>query len=325
MCWNANSLNVLVVQIGFLADLRNPLAWERPSSRHYGKVLELAEEADRLGAGAIFLGEHHLTEDGYIPQPLIFAAAVAARTKRIRVGPGVLIAPFRHPLHIAEEAAIVDVLSGGRLELGLGAGYVPREFEAFGVDRASRFRALDHAVVEVRRLLSDVVTPRPVQERVPIWCGYIGAGARRAGLLGEGLLSMQPAYLQPYLEGLAAGGHDPASARMAGLVNVVVSTDPERVVARIQPHVEHHSTTYAKYREEAEVWEGRDPAPAVSVMLSIEYKVMTPEDAVSFIRTITDGLPVAYVIPWLSIGGMPDDVVEEHVTLTASQVAPALA
>jgi alkanesulfonate monooxygenase SsuD/methylene tetrahydromethanopterin reductase-like flavin-dependent oxidoreductase (luciferase family) len=314
------------MQIGFLADVRNPPPWERPWPRHYGRTLEIIEEADRLGAAAIFLGEHHLTADGYMPQSLTFAAAIAARTKRIRIGAGVVLAPLRHPLHIAEQAAVVDILSDGRMELGLGAGYVPAEFAAFGVDRADRFKLLDHAIAEVRRLLSEVVSPRPVQQRLPIWCGYFGKGARRAGRMGEGLLTIQRACLQPYLEGLAEGGHDPGDARMASPMDLIVCDDPERTIAHLQPHIDYQAGAYSALRDQGDLADGREASTGLKGGSADvgSYKVLTPEDAVAFIRKATEGLPVTYLLPGLSVGGMPDELVERHVTLVATKVAPAL-
>jgi alkanesulfonate monooxygenase SsuD/methylene tetrahydromethanopterin reductase-like flavin-dependent oxidoreductase (luciferase family) len=309
------------VKIGFLVDLRNPQPWARPWPRHYGRTLELIEEAERLGAAGIFMGEHHLTDAGYVPQPLTFAAAVAARTTTVRVGTSVLLAPIRHPMHIAEQAAVVDVLSGGRVELGLGAGYAPREFEAFGVARSERFQRLDRTVAEVRRLLDEVVTPRPVQERVPIWCGYYGIGARRAGRLGEGVMSLVPQALEPYREGLVEGGHDPASARMAGTLDILVHDDPERAAAQFAPHIEEHGGAYTEMINGARAADGLPPMP----LGIITSRLMTPDDAVAAIRAQTDGLPAEYGFPWLTVGGMPDDLVERHMTLMLTKVAPALA
>jgi alkanesulfonate monooxygenase SsuD/methylene tetrahydromethanopterin reductase-like flavin-dependent oxidoreductase (luciferase family) len=312
------------LQIGLLADLRNPAPWEKPGVQHVGRTLELIEEAERLGAAAVFLGEHHLTPDGYLPQPLTFAAAVAARTNRVRVGTSVVIAGLRHPLHIAEEAALVDLLSGGRLELGLGAGYVPGEFEAFGVERGDRFRLLDQAAAEVRRLLDEVVRPRPVQDPLPIWCGYFGAGARRAGLLGAGLLSLQRGCLDGYLDGLVAGGHDLATARMAGPLDLLVTADPERTRARAQPHLDQHAAGYARFQEQVAHAEGR-AVRYVGTAAGENFKVLTPAETVAHIHHVTDGLPVAYVTPWLTLGGLPDDIVEEHLRLLLTGVAPAFA
>jgi alkanesulfonate monooxygenase SsuD/methylene tetrahydromethanopterin reductase-like flavin-dependent oxidoreductase (luciferase family) len=311
------------VQIGLLVDLRNPAPWERPGSEHVGRSLELIEEAERLGAAAIFLGEHHLTPDGYLPQPLTFAAAVAARTKRVRIGTSVVLAGLRHPLHLAEEAALVDLLSGGRLELGLGAGYVPAEFEAFGVAREERFRLLDQTAAEVRRLLDEVVRPRPVQDPLPIWCGYFGVGARRAGLLGAGLLSLQRGCLDGYVEGLVAGGHDPSTARMAGPLDLLVAADPERTRARAQPHIDQHAAGYARFQEQVAHAEGRE-VRYVGTAAGENFKVLTPAEAVAHIHGVTDGLPAAYVLPWLTLGGLPDDIVEEHLRLLVTEVAPAL-
>ena len=174
-------------------------------------------EAERLGAGAAWFTEHHGFPDGYLPQPLVLAAATAARTSRLRVGTAVLLAPLRHPRHIAEEAALVDLVSGGRLELGIGAGYAAGEFEAFGADLGGRFRATEGAATEIARLLAaGEVSPAPVQDPLPLWLGYRGPrGARRAGRLGAGLLSLDRRLLAPYRAGLAEGGHDPdADARM---------------------------------------------------------------------------------------------------------------
>ena len=177
--------------LGLYFDFRNPEPWRRDPGDYYGWHLDLMEEADRKGIGAVWVTEHHFVEDDYLPQPLTALAAIAARTSQCRLGTGVVIAPLAHPVAIAEQAALVDVISKGRLELGLGAGYVAPEFEAFDVELAERYRATDHALAEVGRLFAEgVCTPGPVQDPVPIWAGYLGpVGARRAGKLGVGLMT----------------------------------------------------------------------------------------------------------------------------------------
>src|SRR5437868_899465 len=109
-------------------DLRNPPRWSRPWADHYAHALELVEEGERLGASSAWLTEHHFFDDGYLPQCLTFAAAVAARTKRLRIGTAVLLLPLHPPLEVAEQAAVVDIMSGGRLDLGLGLGYRKPEY-----------------------------------------------------------------------------------------------------------------------------------------------------------------------------------------------------
>ena len=124
---------------------------------------------------------NHLFSDDYVAAPLTFLAAVAARTSRVRLGTAVVLAPLHNAVEIAEQAAMVDLISGGRLDLGLGTGYRVPEYELFGADLRRRYAQTDAKAKEVRRLLSPV-TSHPVQAEVPIWMGYQGPkGARRAG------------------------------------------------------------------------------------------------------------------------------------------------
>jgi hypothetical protein len=141
--------------------------------------------------------------------------------------------------------------------------------------------------------------------------------------MGEGLLSMQRACLPAYQEGLAAGGHDPARARMAGPLDQIVTDDPERTRALLQPHIDYQASAYAVFQDKVARAEGREPFYGGSSSAG-HYQVLTPQGAIDFIRDATAGLPVAYVTPWLSVGGMPDKLVEEHITLTTTKVAPAL-
>lgn len=146
-----------MVNVGIYLDLRNPAEWRQDWARLYGFTLELCEEADRLGVHSIWTTEHHGFDDGYLSQPLTMAAAIAARTKRARIGTGVTIAPLRHPAHLAEEAAIVDLVSGGRLELGIGTGYRLPEYELF--DRADALGPGSRRPTRVRARSADCGTP----------------------------------------------------------------------------------------------------------------------------------------------------------------------
>lgn len=314
-------------------DLRNPPGWRRPWAEHYATALELVAEAERLGAESVWASEHHFFDDGYLTQPLTFLAAVAARTTRVRLGTAVVLGALRHPRHLAEEAAIVDLVSGGRLELGIGAGYRRREYEAFDADITRRMTLTDRATATVRDLLwGGELLPPPVQQRLPIWLGYQGPqGARRAGRLGVGLLSIKPELLSPYTEGLAEAGHDPTAARMGGVVDLVVADDPERTAAEIAPYYAHQRDSYA--RTHVEDGDGPPPPPSDPELLIAEMlrpdsprlRVCSVDDAVTLLRARTVGLPVEHVYLWGSIAGMPDHVVERHVELAFGRVGPQLA
>jgi probable F420-dependent oxidoreductase len=167
----------------------------------FEETLRECERAEAVGFDSIWLGEHHNNPVLY-PAPLIGLAAVASRTRSIRLGTGVLLLPLYHPMMVAEEGAMVDMISGGRLILGVGAGYAPEEFAAFGYSLKERGSRLEESAALLHRLWTEenvthhgkhyrmdnaTVAPRPVQQpRPPIWFGaWAGPAIRRAARLGD--------------------------------------------------------------------------------------------------------------------------------------------
>ena len=318
----------MAFQIGLFVDGRNPRAWRRPWREHYPKLVEIAAEADELGADCVWLTEHHGFDDGYLTQPLVLAAAIAARTRRTRIGTAVTLAPIRHPLHLAEEAAVVDLLSDGRLELGIGAGYIPNEFELFGVDMGTRFTDLDDTYRQLRELFDRPgISPPPLQEHLPVWLGYgQRVGARKAGRLGAPLLSMRRSVAAAYLEGLAEGGHDPSRARLAGDVDIVVADDPEAAWPRIAPHYLHQLNSYNQGagRPLHQLEDLGDRRGEGRVRVVVHLTVLTVDEAVADVRARTAGLPVEHVYTWSTVAEMPDDLAARHRELWLGPVRDAL-
>jgi alkanesulfonate monooxygenase SsuD/methylene tetrahydromethanopterin reductase-like flavin-dependent oxidoreductase (luciferase family) len=324
------------VKIGVWFDLRNPPGWRQDPARLYAFNLELCEEAERLGADSLWFSEHHRFEDGYLPQPLTFAAAAAARTTRVRLGTGILVAPLRKTAQLAEEAVVVDIISGGRLELGLGAGYRIPEFELFDIDFTARYRTLDHQVSELRRLWGDEggnsLTPAPVQPKLPIWLGYQGPkGARRAGRMGEGLLTLAKTSWPHYRDGLAEGGHDQSTARMAGGIQAYVTDDPERDWPRVAPHIAYAQDSYRRYMVEGTGHpvprpvdperlraKGPDDGPLSYFLFG------SPEHVAKEILAYTGDAPVQTVWLGASIAGLPEDLAVRHVQAICTRLRPLL-
>lgn len=311
-----------MTKLGLYFDVRNPPQWRRPYPELYERTLELCVRADRAGMHRIWLTEHHGFDDGYLPQPLTLAAAIAARTERVRLGTAVLLAGLRHPVQLAEEAAIVDIISDGRLDLGVGTGYRPTEFALFGIDDSKRFAAVESAVREIVRLWDEeIVTPRPVQDPMSMWGGFFGPrGARFAGELGMGLLAIDPRLLEPYRAGLEAGGRPADTARMAGVLSVVLADDPEAAWPRIAPHVAYQADSYNRHAimgTDQNPFPPADPERMRNPKPGHEPRVVvaTPDDAAAFIRRRVAGLPVEEVFIWATIGAMPDDVVDRHLEL----------
>ena len=131
-----------------------PAELPRTVGRFYDELLEQVEAAEALGFDSFWIAEHHFHEYGAIPSPPVWLAAAARRTRRIRLGAAVVVLPFRNPLLVAEEYAMVDVLSGGRLNLGTGSGYLRHEFEGFGVDPAEKRERFDEALEVLLRAWS---------------------------------------------------------------------------------------------------------------------------------------------------------------------------
>jgi alkanesulfonate monooxygenase SsuD/methylene tetrahydromethanopterin reductase-like flavin-dependent oxidoreductase (luciferase family) len=182
-----------------------PRELPRTAAQFYAELLEQVEAADRMGFDSFWIAEHHFHEYGGIPRPPIWLAAAAQRTHRIRLGAAVVVLPFDNPLRVAEDYAMVDILSDGRLNLGVGSGYLKHEYEGFGVEMEERRERFDealevllqawtgarfsfegkyHRVTEVQLNVVPVQKPRP-----PIWIAIfrhesaLAAGRKRLPIM----------------------------------------------------------------------------------------------------------------------------------------------
>lgn len=161
-------------------------SWPEAAPSHQGRIYQEAVEqiqyAEALGFDAVWLAEHHFTRFGVVPSALPFATYVAARTKTIRIGLGVSVLTFHHPVFTAEEAAMLDVLSNGRLDFGVGRGQVVYEYNNFRVDyesRSQRFQEIVDIILGLwqtpgftyhglyYRVDDMTITPTPVQQPHP--------------------------------------------------------------------------------------------------------------------------------------------------------------
>src|SRR5436309_8333911 len=168
--------------------------------QEYREIVDLARLAETLGFESVWVSEHHGAGDGYMSSLLPTLAALAAATEHIKLGTGVMLTPFHHPLRLAEDAATVDLISGGRLILGLGLGWREEEFRMFGVPLRERVRRTVEAIDVLRRAWTGerfsyegrvyrydrvMITPAPERPKggtIPIWLGgSVQPGIQRAG------------------------------------------------------------------------------------------------------------------------------------------------
>jgi len=163
-------------------------AYERSVPELYAQVLEQGELADRLGYDTFFVAEHHFHEYGAVPNPAVFLSSLAQRTKRIRLGPAISILPFHHPLTVAENYAMLDILSHGRLVLGVGSGYLAHEFSGYEIDPLEKRDRFDEHLTVLKKALSGerfshrgkfiscesvALNVRPLQKEVPLYVAIL--------------------------------------------------------------------------------------------------------------------------------------------------------
>ncbi len=237
--------------------------------REYERLIEQCEAADELGYEAVFLAEHHFSRVGMCPDALMVALAIAQRTKKIRIGTAICIMPFHNPVRLAEQAALVDVLSGGRLELGVGRGSQPREFQGFDVSPTESREKMREGIAVMTRLLEGErltfrgnhyscvdaeIFPKPVQKpRPPVWLAgtspetYAFAGENGFNIMASGTFKGPEAYLEKmalFREAVKNRGGDPDDYPAIMAHHVHVCDDPERAWRQIEPS----ESWYLSYR-----------------------------------------------------------------------------
>lgn len=212
----------------------------------YRDHLEEAVLAEALGFDCVWVSEHHFSPDCWNPSPFTFLAAVAARTERVRLGTYVLLLPLHNPLRIAEDVAVLDNLSGGRVDLGVGVGSSPEEFRTFGIPVENRLGRTFEALRLIERCFTGdafshegkyynfpnvQLTTRPVQlPGPPILVAAMGEQsvewtARR----GYGMAAGAGRGHDKYLAALRRYGHDPATCDIASVpIRLHVATSREQ-------------------------------------------------------------------------------------------------
>jgi alkanesulfonate monooxygenase SsuD/methylene tetrahydromethanopterin reductase-like flavin-dependent oxidoreductase (luciferase family) len=322
---------------GLWYDFRNPDP-QRRFSDFYAEALDQIAWAEQRGLGSVWLTEHHFCADGYSPSPFVLGSAIAQRTTRMRIGTNLIVAPLHDPVRLAEDAATLSLLSGGRFDLGVGQGYWAREFAAFGRELRHRPSLLEEGVEVIRlawsgsaegysgrRYRLPPVAVMPVPEQPPRL--LVGAMAEvaieRAARIADGFLSTQNAHQPAYLAAVERLGRPVAEARIYAGQWAIVADDPEEVWSRIGRHALYQLNEYiawGAFGPPDETPRFTDPA---QILAAGAYQLMDAEMAVTELTALLRERPqIKDVHFWAQLPGEPVDSGSERIQFLASKVAP---
>jgi alkanesulfonate monooxygenase SsuD/methylene tetrahydromethanopterin reductase-like flavin-dependent oxidoreductase (luciferase family) len=323
-----------VTRFGLRYDLRR-LADGPSHAELYAACIEQCAWGDRLGFSTIMISEHHIAPSGYMPAPIVLGGAIAARTRNVRIRISSLVAPLHNPLRLAEDLAVLDVISNGRLEPVLSGGYVGDEFEALGTSLAARADYMEEIVPFLRRAWAGEtvawrdgppvrISTLPVQRpHVPIWMGGASkAAARRAARHAD---VFQPARAELYAEYLAelARLGKPAPAPGPRQMMAWVAEDPDAFWAKFAPYALNENNEYGRWWARWNAWNGYvETADADELKAARRYPVYTPDELVTAARALG---PDGFVMLHPMSGGLDPDVAWQSLELVERQVLPALA
>ncbi len=310
----------------------------------FRQALEEAVLGEELGLDSVWLEEHHSIRNHYWASPLMALAGIAARTSRIELGTDIVVLPFYHPVRIAEDVTMLDVISNGRVIFGAAIGYRPPEFELYGIgidERGARYvemlkimRALwTQDRVEFHGKFFNVlgsIEPKPVRVP-PVWLGGWGElSLKRAATLGDAWVPGPTAHLdkllaaqQQYRDCLRAAGKDPASVPTPLTREVVIAETRERAWELAEKHL------LINYRDEygGGTWKhpliGATDATPVNQLQALaqdRFIVGNPDDCVARIRRFKETFGVDHLICRLYFPGMPHEHILDELRLLAKHV-----
>jgi alkanesulfonate monooxygenase SsuD/methylene tetrahydromethanopterin reductase-like flavin-dependent oxidoreductase (luciferase family) len=318
-------------------DMRQPGVEPAVAQRSYACALEMAEWADKVGFDTAVLSEHHASPDGYLPSPLVMGGAIAARTTRIPITIAALLVPLHDPIRLAEDLAVLDLISNGRISMVTGLGYRTVEYDLLGKDWARRGKLLDECLDTMIKAWTGEpfehngatvqVTPRPVQQPHPMVFigGSAPASARRAARFGLGFYPSvgDQELVEVYRAECERLGQRPGFVILPGGPGTLfIASDPDKAWAEIGPHLLHDATIYRD-------WQTDDIRSHVTSKGSTidelrkegVYQILTPDECVALAAEIDAAAPLIF---HPLCGGIPPERAWESLELFASDVLPRI-
>ncbi|MFA9408587.1 MAG: LLM class flavin-dependent oxidoreductase [Candidatus Dadabacteria bacterium] len=334
--------------IGYYS-LQSPPHNPRDHKDLYSEMLEEITAAEDYGFESAWLTEHHLLDDGYCPSLLVTAAAIAARTKRLRIGTGIYLMPLHDPIRTAEDAAVVDLISKGRLILGLGLGYRQEEFDVFGRSLKERKGRMEESIEILNKSWSEGefsfkgkyyqydninVTPKPVQKPIPIWIGAFSEPAiKRAARMNAplfiaaiGVIPIIKYLIDMHRGFLSEFGYDPDKLEQPVVREVYVSRDGRsKIWEKIKENITYTAKGYASWGSFVDR-EGNlisDPTdPSIDDIALDQAIIGSPEECIETINQYKEAVPMDPLICRFKLPGLSHRDAMESMKLFSNEVMP---
>jgi alkanesulfonate monooxygenase SsuD/methylene tetrahydromethanopterin reductase-like flavin-dependent oxidoreductase (luciferase family) len=321
------------ISVSLTYDMRAP-DFGAPAVDLYRAALEQCAWADRIGFDSVALLEHHASVDGYLPSPIVLGSAIAGATERMLISMSVVLLPLYHPIRLAEDLAVLDLVSQGRLRLTVGAGYRPAEYEQFDLNIKRRPSLMEEGVEVLKQAWTGEpfewrgrtvrILPRPAQTPRPAIAlgGSSPASAKRAARIADSYQPVGAKLYDIYLEELAALGKPAPEPRRSGAggggMFFHIAEDPDRAWSRIAPHAMHETNDYAEWAAGMRGSPYRSFESSDELRKSGMYEIVTPDVAVDLIGA-RGGVSFKPLM-----GGLHPDVGWESLHLFESKVLPRL-
>ncbi|HWP56680.1 MAG TPA: LLM class flavin-dependent oxidoreductase [Candidatus Acidoferrales bacterium] len=317
----------------------------------YGEMFQQIEELDRLGFDHVWVTEHHFGHyGGTLPQPPVFLSAIARTTRRIRLGVAVSVLPLNQPIQVAESYAMVDVISGGRLEFGLGKGSELIEYRRLGArpeEATARMKEATEIILqawseqpvnfcgEIFQYQDLHVLPKPMQRpHPPIWVGCARSedSFRWAGENGFNLMTLPylykepdllPAFVSSYRAALARTGRDAGQVQILGKFHVYVAQSLGQALAEAAPYLANYQKVHAAAdpdRKERGFLIVRDPETQLARGFVIAGD---PKRCIDTIQRWQEQIGLTTISGTFHFGGMPQELALKNIRLFAERVMPA--
>ncbi len=328
------------IRFGYLVDFRNPPGSALGFAELYSEMFRQIEHAEQCGFDSIWLSEHHFTDDGYLAPIMPALAAVAARTRRVAIGTFVLLAPFHHPLRLAEDAAFIDVISGGRLRLGIGLGYRAEEFEVLGVPRRQRLGRTLEAIEIMRRAWTGErfsfegkyfqfrnarVVPRPISQPHPelLWGGMAPKAIERGAELGLSFAcNLGAKEVAMYHDALRRCGRDPAAYNVVSSRPVYIADSAAEAWADIERPLMYQAEVYAKWLSEAVPGQHWFVPDTAGLQRSAVFG--TPQEVITRLRAWLGKNPMTELVVVMQLPGLDPSKAMRSLQRFTTDVMPAL-